>query len=157
MSLMVEAADQDGVKLQPAWCYRSLEQQHATYERNCPVIEHFTPLVNPVDGQPLLDDSGEQLYEVETNRECTLPTATPSRSNHGWGRAADFAVRNRLMACGDIAFRWLQDNAHRFGWVHPEWAHCGAELEEPWQWEYAGLERLTAAAKPHIPIPPNAE
>jgi hypothetical protein len=157
MSLMVEAAAADGVKLAPAWCYRTIDQQRATYDHNCPVIEHFTPLVNPVDGLPLVDSDGEQLFEVETTRECSLPTATPSRSNHGWGRAVDFEVRKRLMACGDIAFRWMNENAHRYGWVHPEWAHCGEELEEPWHWEYGGLELLTAAAKPPIPIPPNVE
>lgn len=157
MSLMIEAAAEDGVKLRPAWCYRTIEQQRATYDRNCPVIEQFIPLVNPADGQPLVGDDGEQLLGKETTRECSLPTASPSRSNHGWGRAVDFEVRKRVMACGDVSFRWLNENAHRFGWVHPEWARCGGELEEPWHWEYGGLELLTAAAQPHIPIPANVE
>ena len=107
-------------------------------------------------GTVFLDENTE-LFEVETTRECSLPTASPSKSNHGWGRAVDFEVRNRVMACGDIAFRWLSDNAHRYGWVLPDWAQCGEELEEPWHWEFGGLELLTAAAKPPVPIPPNAE
>jgi LAS superfamily LD-carboxypeptidase LdcB len=157
MSLMIEAAGRDDIDLRPAWCYRTVEQQLAAYNRNCPVIEHFTPMVNPANGEPLVDDYGDQLFEVETTRECSLPTASPSKSNHGWGRAVDFEVRNRVMACGDIAFRWLSDNAHRYGWVLPDWAQCGEELEEPWHWEFGGLELLTAAAKPPVPIPPNAE
>jgi hypothetical protein len=33
----------------------------------------------------------------------------------------------------------MQGNAHRFGWVHPDWAHCGKVTQEPWHWEYAGV------------------
>ena len=33
----------------------------------------------------------------------------------------------------------MQGNAHRFGWVHPDWAHCGMSTQEPWHWEFAGV------------------
>ena len=62
--------------------------------------------------------------------------ATPGRSNHGWGTAADL--------CGGIedfdsaAHAWLELNAPLFGWFHPAWADRGGSLPEPWHWEYGG-------------------
>jgi LAS superfamily LD-carboxypeptidase LdcB len=71
---------------------------------------------------------------------CTgPPIAYPGTSNHGWGRAIDFKDRRNVLTCYDEEFLWLKNNAHRFGWVHPPWAHCGMETQEPWHWEYAGV------------------
>ena len=73
-------------------------------------------------------------------------------SNHFWGLAIDVNV---LAGRGDAAFdsaeyRWLAANAHRFGFVNPDWARP-ANLGgtgaggwaggtcchlEPWHWEY---------------------
>ncbi len=158
MSQMVEAAAADGVTLRPAWCYRSLAQQRSTYEANCPLVESEEPLLDPVTGTPQLDDNGEPIVTSgPPERSCTLPTATPSRSNHGWGRAVDFEVRNRTMGCGDSAFRWLQENAGQFGWIHPDWAQCNRETREPWHWEYGGLQLLPfPSLLPPEPILPPA-
>jgi D-alanyl-D-alanine dipeptidase len=160
MSQMVEAAAADGVKLRPAWCYRNLPQQRSTYEVNCPLVEPTEPLIDPRTGRAVLDESGEPVLNVTgpPERSCTLPTATPSRSNHGWGRAVDFEVRNRTMGCGDAAFRWLQENAGDFGWIHPEWAQCNRPTREPWHWEYGGLQLLPfPSLLPPEPILPPAK
>lgn len=159
MSQMVEAAAADGIRLRPAWCYRSLAQQRSTYENNCPLVEPEEPLLDPVFGTPQLDDNGEPLVTVSgpAERVCSLPTATPSRSNHGWGRAVDFEIRNRTMGCGDAAFRWLQENAGEFGWIHPDWAQCNRETREPWHWEYGGLQLLPfPSLLPPEPVSPPA-
>lgn len=158
MSQMVEAAAADGVRLSPAWCYRSLEQQRSTYEVNCPLVESEEPVLDPGTGDPVVDATGEPVVVVgPPQRECTLPTATPSRSNHGWGRAVDFEVRGRTMGCGDAAFRWLQTNAEDFGWIHPDWAQCNRPDREPWHWEYGGLQLLPfPSLLPPEPIVPPA-
>ncbi len=157
MSQMVEAAAADGVRLSPAWCYRSLDQQRSTYEANCPLVEPEEPIVDPVTGVPVVGDDGEPLVEIgPPQRECSLPTATPSRSNHGWGRAVDFEVRGRTMGCADAAFRWLQENAADFGWIHPDWAQCNRPTREPWHWEYGGLQLLPfpSLLQPDPIVPP---
>jgi hypothetical protein len=157
MSQMIEAAAADGIRLSPAWCYRSLEQQRSTYEVNCPLVDTEAPLIDPVTGAPVVDENGEQVVEIgPPQRECSLPTATPSRSNHGWGRAVDFEVRGRTMGCGDAAFRWLQQNAADYGWIHPDWAQCNRPDREPWHWEYGGLQLLPfpSLVAPERIVPP---
>lgn len=159
MSQMVEAAASDGITLRPAWCYRNISQQHSTFEANCPLVEPSEPMVDPLTGSPVVNDDGQPVMTVTgpPERSCTLPTATPSRSNHGWGRAVDFEVRNRTMGCGDSAFRWLQENAGDFGWIHPDWAQCNRATREPWHWEYGGLQLLPfPSLLPPAPVIPPA-
>lgn len=133
-SLMLDAADEDGIKLGFKDCYRTFDTQAAAYERRCPYVE-----------EPLYGVDSETGEKVQTGsrrvRQCSGPPVAPAgRSNHGWGRAVDFADRGgSILSCHDKEFRWLQANAHRFGWVHPAWAHCGKSTQEPWHWEYAGV------------------
>jgi hypothetical protein len=60
--------------------------------------------------------------------------AVPGTSNHGWALAVDL--------CGGVnsfrtaQWRWMAENAGRFGWVQPAWAGQGGEKPEPWHWEF---------------------
>lgn len=145
LSLLLEQARKDGVTLVPHECYRTLDAQRSAYERRCPVVEEEIKKVDPDTGE-------ETVVEVKKSRSCSgPPIARPGRSNHGWGRAIDFGNGRRVLSCGDAAFRWLQENGSRFGWVHPGWARCGRATQEPWHWEWGGLtEQLPLP----IPTPP---
>jgi len=132
-ALLVEAAEEDGVPLGYEDCYRSYQTQARSYNSRCPVVETPIFAVDPLTGTSV--QTG-----VKSARVCSgPPTARPGHSNHGWGRAVDFTDRNGVLGCGDATFRWMQGNAHRFGWVNPDWAHCGRATQEPWHWEYAGV------------------
>lgn len=133
-SLMVDAAQKDGVHLRYEDCYRSYNQQASAYERRCPFVETAVYGVDPVTGAKVQTGTRK-------TRECTgAPVAPAGRSNHGWGRAVDFASRyGRVLSCYDAEYDWMKNNAHRFGWVHPDWAECGKDTQEPWHWEYAGV------------------
>ncbi|GIU91120.1 MAG: hypothetical protein KatS3mg011_0026 [Acidimicrobiia bacterium] len=157
LSMMIEAALADGVELEPGWCYRTLEQQRAAYERNCPVETVTRLRLDPKTGLPLTDDEGRPLTTTWTMRVCRVPTASPSTSNHGWGRAVDFVYRGRALDCGDPPFRWLQENAWEFGWVHPLWAWCNRPTAEPWHWEWDGTHVQADLAPPSVEAPSNAE
>ena len=62
--------------------------------------------------------------------------AKPGTSNHGWGLAIDFGGGiNRFNTPQN---NWMQNNAGRFGWVSPTWAHQGSSKPEAWHWEYTG-------------------
>lgn len=132
-SLLMDEARKDGMDLRYEDCYRSYDQQARAYERRCPVVETAIFRLDP--------DSGEKVQTgTKRERECSGPPIAPAgRSNHGWGRAVDFAARYSVLTCYDEEFHWLKLNAHRFGWVHPEWAECGKETQEPWHWEFAGV------------------
>ena len=132
-SLMIDAAREDGMDLGFEDCYRSFSVQASAYERRCPVVETAVFGVDP--------ETGEKVQTGTTRaRECTGPPVAPAgRSNHGWGRAVDFATRYSVLSCYDAEFHWLKLNAHRFGWVHPDWAQCGRATQEPWHWEFAGV------------------
>lgn len=132
-SKMVDAAKEDGIELRHEDCYRSYKEQARAYERRCPVIETALFVSDP--------ETGEQVQTgVKKERECSGPPVAPAgASNHGWGRAVDFADRSSVLGCYDDEFHWLRNNAHRFGWVHPAWARCGLETQEPWHWEFAGV------------------
>lgn len=126
-ALMYEAAERDGVRLRTEDCYRTYGEQDAAYNRRCPWTEV------PASASP--GSSG-----VKKVRICSgPPTAPAGKSFHGWGRAIDFKTSRGILSCYSDDFHWLKNNAHRFGWVHPAWAHCGKKTEEPWHWEFAGV------------------
>ena len=95
----------------------------------------------PAEGEPEEPEVTEVVEpKPERVRVCRVPTAKPGNSNHGWGRAVDLTVDGSLLTCDSEAFVWLQENASRYGWVHPAWAGCGADKEEAWHWEWGGTD-----------------
>lgn len=132
-ALLMEAAERDGVGLGWEDCYRSYAAQAASYNDRCPYQEVPVYQTDPI--------TGEQLQVgTRAQRVCSGPSiARPGLSNHGWGRAVDFTDGRAVLGCNDRAFRWLQGNAYRFGWVHPRWAGCDQPTREPWHWEWAGV------------------
>lgn len=58
--------------------------------------------------------------------------AVPGRSNHGRGQAVDLC--GGVQNAGSAQFTWLEANAGRFGWFHPQWAYSNPF--EPWHWEF---------------------
>jgi zinc D-Ala-D-Ala carboxypeptidase len=61
--------------------------------------------------------------------------ATPRTSVHGLGRAVDLC--DGVQDTGSRTYRWLVDNAPRYGWVNPDWARPGGNgPNEPWHWEF---------------------
>lgn len=146
-SLMLDAANEDGIELGFKDCYRSYNQQKSAYERRCPVVETAIFSVDPGTGE-------KTQTGVKRARECSGPPVAPAgASNHGWGRAVDFGDRSGVLTCYDEEFDWLRNNAHRFGWVHPGWAHCGRETQEPWHWEFAGV--TDPILVPYVTIDPD--
>ena len=90
-------------------------------------------------------DNGSNLLINEAYRDCATQIryarelgavaapAPPCRSNHGWGLAADISVGG----FGSPVYKWLEANAHKYGYVNPPWAKPGGSKPEAWHWEYA--------------------
>jgi D-alanyl-D-alanine carboxypeptidase len=132
-ALLTEAARREGIRLGWEDCYRSYNVQAASYNKRCPYTDVPIYATDPLTGERWEDGS-------KAVRVCSgPPTARPGFSNHGWGRAVDFTDGRSVLGCSDKAYRWLQGNAHRFGFVNPRWAWCDVSTREPWHWEYAGV------------------
>jgi hypothetical protein len=143
-ALLMEAAEVDGIYLGWEDCYRSFNTQRGAYDSRCPKTEVPTYGSDPLTGERVQTGS-------KTTRVCSgPPIAKAGHSNHGWGRAVDFTDGRGVLTCTDRAFRWLQGNAYRFGWVHPRWAWCDRPTREPWHWEYAGVTDPTLVGYGHI-------
>ena len=72
--------------------------------------------------------------------------AKPGTSNHGWATALDLNIPHYPAANTNPAFKWLKENARRFGF------HNNDAPSEPWHWDYEGghpieEDQLTDAEK----------
>jgi LAS superfamily LD-carboxypeptidase LdcB len=102
---MVDAAQADDIDLRQEDCYRTYKEQAMAYDRRCPYVE------TPIFGVDVV--TGQQVQTgTHRARECTGPPIAPAgASNHGWGRAVDFATRDRVLSCYDDEFHWMKNNA----------------------------------------------
>lgn len=112
-----QVSGEDGVQLQIASAYRSVDYQLGIIERKLKT------------GQDL-----EQILEV---------SAAPGFSEHHTGHAIDFATPGSPPLENDfentLAFEWLAANAHRFGFrlSYPRNNRHGIAYE-PWHWFFTG-------------------
>ena len=90
-------------------------------------------------GSPLcITDSYRSLdAQVDAHHRKPRITAVPGTSNHGWGLAVDLCGGINVFGTAQTA--WMQLNAGRFGWQHPDWAQSDGQNPEPWHWEYGSL------------------
>lgn len=77
----------------------------------------------------------QALYACYISPNCAQPnTAVPGTSNHQNGRALDIQTNNYW---DGPEYRWLANNAHRFGFVNTlSREKVAAHLAESWHWEY---------------------
>jgi LAS superfamily LD-carboxypeptidase LdcB len=89
-------------------------------------------------GSPLCVTDSYRSYAEQVDVYQRKPglAAVPGTSNHGWGQAVDFC--GGIQTAGSAAYRWMEANAGRFGWVHPEWARPAGSKPEAWHWEFQG-------------------
>jgi hypothetical protein len=107
---MLAAASADGVQISGSG-YRSSARQIQLRRAHC----GSTPF---------------DVYEKPAS-QCSPPTARPGRSMHERGLAVDLTVGGRAITTrSSPAFRWLADNASRFGFFNLP--------SEPWHWSVNG-------------------
>ncbi len=89
-------------------------------------------------GAPLCVTDSYRSYGEQASLYRRKPglAAVPGTSNHGWGVAVDFC--GGVQDSSSAAFRWMNANAPRFGWNHPDWARPSGSKPEAWHWEYTG-------------------
>jgi hypothetical protein len=90
------------------------------------VIIEAVALYRDFDGQV-------KMKEFWTAKGKPGNAATPGRSNHGWGTAAD--VNRHQPGVLD----WLAQKGPTYGWDHPLWAGSAQGPQfgrEPWHWQF---------------------
>ncbi|MGY1699022.1 NlpC/P60 family protein [Geodermatophilus sp. SYSU D00766] len=90
-------------------------------------------------GRPLCitDSYRSMTAQVDAFRRKPALAAVPGTSNHGWALAVDLC--GGINVAGTPQWRWMTENAGRFGFVNPDWARPGGEKPEPWHWEFGDL------------------
>jgi LAS superfamily LD-carboxypeptidase LdcB len=93
----------------------------------------------PVDDQVTLYAKNTSTGGPCTAKPQTYPDGRPQgTSNHGWGKAIDFANAGQGMTFSSSGYRFLKSHAARVGWNHPDWAEPNQPCAEPWHWEWVG-------------------
>lgn len=116
------------------------------------------PYVNGTGGHPLAVESWGKMASAANaqgiNLSCGMyrdlagqqvlasgaGVKQPGTSNHGWGLAAD--VNNIPKGPSGVdsrEYKWLKENAYKYGWGHPDWAQPGGRKPEPWHWEFFAI------------------
>lgn len=119
---MFAAAEKDGIVLKSVSAgYRSFERQEAMF------FERYSKL--PTLRRPQVT----RKYQGKTwwLKRGKSPSATPGKSNHGWGLSQDLEVPAKT-------YRWLCANAPRFGFYME--APRSSPNFEAWHWVYCDLK-----------------
>lgn len=115
LRMMIDAAAQDKVILNPQSGYRSFDTQKAIYE---------------------------SYIAKDGKTKADTYSARPGYSEHQTGLAMDFTPIEDSFK-DTAAYMWLKNNAHKFGFV--ERFPLGKEMitgyiYEPWHWRYVGVK-----------------
>ena len=91
-------------------------------------------------------------HQLRIQGDKPRPTvAAPGKSPHGWGVALDFSeLYQQVGGSGNPAinkagreksslYRWLSNNAPKYGWYNPARLADGGGVDEMWHWEYWGF------------------
>lgn len=63
-----------------------------------------------------------------------LPPGSAEAKNRQWDML-DGPVHEEIRRTSRL-YKWLDENAPKFGWVNPTWARNGGDYDECWHWEY---------------------
>jgi LAS superfamily LD-carboxypeptidase LdcB len=122
-NVMFEAAKNDGITLRSVSAgYRSYERQKELF------LERYSKL--PTLRRPKVT----RVWEGRTwwLKKGKSPSASPGKSDHGWGLAQDFDVRDRAV------YRWLCANGPKYGFYME--SPSTSPNFEAWHWAYCGLK-----------------
>lgn len=121
--------------------YPGTSNGRSTLKEVAPYAEAMATAFYLEFGKPMYATDGYRDYatQVQLKKEKGAYAATPGTSNHGWGKAFDLA--SNVNSFSSDEHKWLRENAHRWGFTHPAWAHDGVSsngMDEAWHWEFVG-------------------
>ena len=116
----------------------SFSPQQKLHPKAAEAMEAMNAAYKAETGSDLVINEGYRTFSSQQSLYSSGQTqATPGTSNHGWGLAADINVGG----FSSSIYIWLDENAHKYGFVNPDWAKNRSNpkwyKDEPWHWEYA--------------------
>jgi LAS superfamily LD-carboxypeptidase LdcB len=103
-------------------------------------------------GYSITVSSAYRTLEKQQELAASLPkgkAALPGHSNHGWGIAVDILELYRAAGNGTTSpavnkqvrgtnalYKWLDQNAIKYGFLNPDSLRDGGATDEAWHWEY---------------------
>ncbi len=131
-SVMMDAAEKDGIKLMVASAYRSMQKQQENLE------QYITRLIN----------NGYSKHEAE--KLAALEIAPPGASEHNAGLAVDFLTEDWWLTHNDVTadfdqtkeYRWLESNSWKYGFIlrYPkDSTEITGFAYEPWHYRFVGI------------------
>ena len=126
---MYTAAKKDGITLTPYSAYRSYERQKNNYIN---LTKQYK--------------SQYKLSEEDAARKAATVILPPGTSEHNLGLAMDIC-NTRDDFANTKEFKWLTENAHKYGFILRYTAEKQAItgiVPEPWHWRFVGVEYAEA-------------
>jgi LAS superfamily LD-carboxypeptidase LdcB len=122
-NVMYDAAKKDGITL------RSVSSGYRSYERQKQMfLERYSRV--PTLRRPKVTRKWEgRTWWLKKGKS---PSATPGKSNHGWGLAQDFNVTDKKV------YRWLCANGPKYGFYME--SPSSSPNFEAWHWVFCNLK-----------------
>lgn len=129
------STDYDNGKLPDSILCPILDNGHKIRCEAVPAFLAVNTAYKQTFGQDICITDSYRSYaaQVDVKRRKPGLAAVPGTSNHGWGLALDLC--GGIQTFGTPQHEWMVQNAHRFGWFHPDWAHANGSKPEAWHWE----------------------
>lgn len=110
------------------------------------IVENFKKLCNSFEakfGEKIKLTDGFRTWKGQTSVRKRKPTlaAKPGTSNHGWGLAFDWDTKwNNKSGFRSETYKWMFENAPKFGFHNPSWARPNGSKPEAWhfEWKFPG-------------------
>ena len=110
------------------------------------IVENFKKLCNSFEakfGEKIKLTDGFRTWKGQTSVRKKKPTlaAKPGTSNHGWGLAFDWDTKwNNKSGFRSETYKWMFENAPKFGFHNPSWARPNGSKPEAWhfEWKFPG-------------------
>lgn len=93
----------------------------------------------------LTDSYRDFPQQVDTERRKGKYAAEPGTSKHGQGLAIDFASNINHFTSEE--YKWMFENATKFGFENPPLLRDGYRVDEAWHWEYGTQPRAIEQMK----------
>ena len=146
MRALVKKARRDGIPLSATGTYRSYQGQVTLF------YKRFDN--TPRNTRKRFWQGKNWWLKVNRYGNPVAGAAVPGTSNHGWGLAVDFSVRNKLgqeKPLNAAALDWLAKNGPSFGWWN-------TASDENWHWCWClgdgPMPDAVLAEEEHYPNPP---